>query len=128
MHRLLRQQVDRFLADLPVDEPKFRAFLERMDSAYRAIESERTKLERSLKAASRESLSEKARTHEKLERSLSLVRAAFESTADGMLVVNREGAIVDSNRQFAEMWRIPRDILDSKDDDRALAFVLDQLV
>ena len=58
---------------------------------------------------------------------VSLLRATLESTADGILVVDREGRIVTSNRQFAIMWRIPPDILTSRDDARALAFVLDQL-
>jgi PAS domain S-box-containing protein len=58
---------------------------------------------------------------------VSLLRATLESTADGILVVDREGRIVTSNRQFAVMWRIPPEILTSRDDEQALGFVLDQL-
>ena len=58
----------------------------------------------------------------------SLLEAALESTADGILVVNTDGEIVDFNRRFAEMWRIPREILDAGDDNAAIGFVLDQLV
>jgi PAS domain S-box-containing protein len=58
---------------------------------------------------------------------VSLLRATLESTADGILVVDREGRIVTSNRQFAVMWRIPPEILASRDDEKAIAFVLDQL-
>jgi PAS domain S-box-containing protein len=61
------------------------------------------------------------------EASLSLLRATLEATADGILVVDNEGQIVSFNRKFADMWRIPEDILISRDDNRALAFVLDQL-
>ncbi len=64
---------------------------------------------------------------EDLERSLSLLRATLESTADGILVVNTEGGIVSHNRRFVEMWRIPESIVASRDDNRALSFVLDQL-
>ncbi|MGH7680980.1 MAG: PAS domain-containing sensor histidine kinase, partial [Candidatus Eiseniibacteriota bacterium] len=58
---------------------------------------------------------------------LSLLEAALESTADGLLVVDREGRIVRFNERFARMWRIPADVLQSRDDDKALAFVLSQL-
>jgi len=61
------------------------------------------------------------------ERTLSLLRATIESTADGLLVVDREGHIVSFNRRFVEMWRIPESVVSSRDDNQALAFVLDQL-
>jgi PAS domain S-box-containing protein len=58
---------------------------------------------------------------------LSLLRATLESTADGILVVDTHGRTVSSNAKFAEMWRLPADILASRDDARALQFVVDQL-
>lgn len=61
------------------------------------------------------------------ERTLSLLQATIESTADGLLVVDTEGKIVRFNRRFVEMWRIPESIVASRDDNQALAFVLDQL-
>jgi len=64
---------------------------------------------------------------EEREKSLSLLRATLESTADGILVVDTTGKIVSFNRKFVEMWRIPDSIVASRDDSRALAFVLDQL-
>lgn len=67
------------------------------------------------------------RSQEALEESLSLYRATLDATADGLLVVNRRGRIVSFNRKFVEMWCIPEDIIESRDDDRALEFVLDQL-
>ena len=63
-----------------------------------------------------------------LKQLISLLRATLESTADGLLVVDLDGRISTYNRQFAVMWRIPEDVLASRDDDRAIAFVLDQLV
>lgn len=62
-----------------------------------------------------------------LERSLSLLRATLESTADGILVVDRQGKIVSCNQQFASMWNIPASVIEARDDDRALAYVLNQL-
>jgi len=62
-----------------------------------------------------------------LQELISLLRATLESTADGILVVDRQGRIATWNRRLAEMWRIPLHILESRDDERAIASVLDQL-
>jgi len=62
-----------------------------------------------------------------LERSLSLLRATLDSTADGILVVDRQGRIVSHNKRFREMWRIPDSILETGEDQKALQFVLEQL-
>jgi signal transduction histidine kinase len=43
------------------------------------------------------------------------------------LVVSTEGTITRFNKQFIRMWRIPPEIAESKDDDRAIAFAMDQL-
>ncbi len=62
-----------------------------------------------------------------LRRALSLLEATIESTADGLLVVDREGRIARYNRRFAEIWRIPAEVLETGEDEKALAFVHDQL-
>ena len=38
-------------------------------------------------------------------------KAAFDATAEGILVVDPEGNYVASNHVFHEMWRIPRSLL-----------------
>jgi signal transduction histidine kinase len=58
---------------------------------------------------------------------LSLLEATLESTRDGTLVVDRNGRISRFNKQFLRMWRIPPEIAESGDDERAIGFVLDQL-
>ena len=58
---------------------------------------------------------------------LSLLNSTIESTADGLLVVDRDGKIVKFNRKFIRMWDIPESIVESRDDDKVLSFVLDQL-
>lgn len=62
-----------------------------------------------------------------VRRQLSLLSATLEATADGILVVNREGRFEGHNRKFLELWDIPESIVRSGSDEEALAFVLDQL-
>lgn len=64
---------------------------------------------------------------EELASSLSLLRATLESTADGILVVDTDGKIVSFNRKFIYMWGIPNSIIESRDDSKAVEFVLNQL-
>ena len=71
----------------------------------------------------------RSRNHAELEqqKSLSLLSSTLESTADGILVSDSQGKIVIFNQRFVTMWRIPEDVVESRDDDKALAIVLDQL-
>jgi diguanylate cyclase (GGDEF)-like protein/PAS domain S-box-containing protein len=57
----------------------------------------------------------------------SVLAATLESTADGILVVDLEARITSFNTRFAEMWQLPASLLSSRDDNEALAFVVEQL-
>jgi PAS domain S-box-containing protein len=72
-------------------------------------------------------VSESRTAEDGVEQTASLLRATLEATADGILVVDREGRIVSYNRKFVEMWGIPDGIMASRNDDEAIGFVLDQL-
>lgn len=56
-----------------------------------------------------------------------LLRAVLESTADGILVVGERGEVVTANKRFAELWRIPEDLLARGDDEALIANVVSQL-
>ena len=64
---------------------------------------------------------------EELEHSLSLLQATLESTADGILVVDRVGKVTSWNESFRVMWRIPPNLVDGDDDDVLFAHMLPQL-
>jgi PAS domain S-box-containing protein len=70
---------------------------------------------------------ERKRAEEAYTQSISLLKATLESTADGILVVDRAGRIVDFNGRFLDLWHIPMNVIAAQDDDMALAYVLDQL-
>ena len=72
-------------------------------------------------------ITESRRAETELRGTLSLLTATLESTTDGILVVDASGKIVSLNRKFSDMWRIPAAILDARDDDQAIGFVLSQL-
>ena len=48
---------------------------------------------------------------EAMKSSLSLLSASLESTADGILIVDRQGKIALWNQKFANMWTIPEEVL-----------------
>jgi len=83
-------------------------------------------LERRVKALEAESFKRK-QAEQKTEKSISILRAALESTADGLMVVNREGKIVSLNKNLEEMWQIPRSIIEMRDDNLILGCILEQL-
>lgn len=74
-----------------------------------------------------EDITERKRAEDALKSSLSLLSASLESTADGILIVDRKGKITRWNQKFANMWKIPDDVLSSRDDEKAINHILVQL-
>lgn len=59
---------------------------------------------------------------------VSMLQAALESTADGILVVALDGRIMSNNRRFEEMWQLPRGLPASNDVAKLIRHVQDQLL
>ncbi len=122
-HTLLARQIRRCFGGEDAVPEACRPFLDAVDSAYRQSDADRGMLERSMDLSSQELM----QAMNEVRSSVSLLRATLESTADGILVIDRHGIIITFNRRFREMWRLPEELLQSRDGARALDFVLDQL-
>ncbi len=72
-------------------------------------------------------ITERNAAEKAIKNSADILRSTIESTADGILVVNDQGNTLYANKNFAEMWRIPQELLETHDDEKFLDFVLDQL-
>lgn len=65
------------------------------------------------------------RAEKELSKSFSLLKAALDSTADGILVVGERGTITNFNESFVELWRVPEAIASSKEGEKLLAYLLE---
>ena len=72
-------------------------------------------------------ITERKRAEEELRHAVSLLKSTLESTADGILLVDRAGKIVSFNNRFVSLWQIPQSVLDKRDDEAAINHVLKQL-
>ncbi|HXH38059.1 MAG TPA: diguanylate cyclase, partial [Thermoanaerobaculia bacterium] len=64
----------------------------------------------------------------KVRRAVTLLESTLDSTADGILVIGGGGRVLTYNNRFAEMWRIPAELLKAGDDRGLIDAVLDQLL
>ncbi len=135
MHKLLSRLTRKhFDGEVP---DAMAAFVKDIDEAFRAADSDRALLEHSMETVSEElgaryeliqhSLSQSRSAEHDLAKTLSLLSATLESTADGILVMDMQQTMIQMNRQFGSLWRLPVEILESRSGADALAFVLGQL-
>jgi PAS domain S-box-containing protein len=73
-------------------------------------------------------ITERKQMEEALKKSETQLLATLQSTADGILAMDNKGKVLQVNRRFAEIWKIPPTILESGDDRVLLDFVLGQLI
>lgn len=70
---------------------------------------------------------ERIKAQEELRELNSVQHATLEATANGILVVGNHGNVTDFNARFLELWRIPPEIIETRDNRYLIQFVLDQL-
>ena len=62
-----------------------------------------------------------------LEHSLAMLRAALESTTDGILMTDQQGRVTESNANFAKLWRIPPEVIAASGADELQKLIAQQL-
>ena len=62
-----------------------------------------------------------------LQESLSLLRSTIESYADGVLVFDLQKQLIDWNCKFEGMWGIPKDLLQAKNGQGILDYMINQV-
>jgi len=72
-------------------------------------------------------ITERKRAEEQLSYTVSLTNAALESTADGILIVSRDGNIARWNRKFVDIWHVPENLLTTETKDQVLYHVAAQM-
>jgi PAS domain S-box-containing protein len=72
-------------------------------------------------------ITDRKRAEEALKESYSLIQATLESTADGILVTDIKGNMLQYSGKFLEMWGIPETISKSDDDYDIRRLILKQL-
>ena len=61
---------------------------------------------------------------EELQQRTALLGAQLEASIDGILVVDDQGKKILQNQRMADLWKIPPDVADSKEDTKQVQFVM----
>ncbi|EDY17771.1 PAS/PAC sensor signal transduction histidine kinase [Chthoniobacter flavus Ellin428] len=73
-------------------------------------------------------VTERIGTAEELRWKSAFLEAQTNANLDGILVVNEHGKTLFYNRKMAEVWRLPQEIVDQKEDGAMLRYVLGTIV
>jgi diguanylate cyclase (GGDEF)-like protein/PAS domain S-box-containing protein len=73
-------------------------------------------------------ITDRKRAEEGLKHTVSMLESTFESTAEGILVIDAAGRISSWNQRFAQLWQLPQEVLDARDRERVISHAAEQLV
>jgi PAS domain S-box len=73
-------------------------------------------------------ITDQKNTAQTLQYRKALLEAHNEASSDGILLVDAKGKIISFNQRFVDIWNMPQDIVEAKDDEAALLFAMTQLV
>lgn len=95
----------------------------KIEAEYRLKASEYAKINVALE----EEILQRKSADADLKKTLSLLNASLESTADGILVVDHEGTVTSHNQNFVTMWRIPSEIVKTDDNQKIISYFQSQI-
>lgn len=95
----------------------------KIESEYRLRASEYAKMNIVLE----EEVRQRKLSDTTLKKTLSLLNASLESTADGIFVVDQQGTITSYNQNFINMWNLPPRLLEPGKNETVMKCVLPQL-
>jgi two-component system cell cycle sensor histidine kinase/response regulator CckA len=73
--------------------------------------------------AVKQDVTDRKRAEKELRWRTALIEAQFESSIDGILVVDRSGKRILQNRRMGELWKIPQSVAEDEDDSKQVRFV-----
>lgn len=88
---------------------------------------ERTNQLESINVELKSEVEERILAEKEIQKAFSLLTAALESTADGLLVVDTSRKIISYNQIFLSMWSIPDSIIKTDDDIATIGSVIHQI-
>ena len=83
--------------------------------------------EQRARPATRSGVAERGRIKDALRENEVVLRATLEATADGILVVDSSSQVLYANARFAEMWHVPKNLVEAEDAEKLRQAVADQL-
>jgi two-component system, cell cycle sensor histidine kinase and response regulator CckA len=111
--------------------PTYETTVRRADGSHRTVEVDTTPVHFGGRAGVQvliRDITERKSAEARLARSRSLIEATLESTADGIMVVDRAGEIRRYNERLVEMWGVPPELVAAQDNAKVLQFSFEQLV
>ncbi len=72
-------------------------------------------------------VTDRRRAEDELQSTLAMLQSTLDSTADGILVLDRQGRVTTFNRRFGELWGLPPDVLATRDNETLLAAALQKV-
>lgn len=60
-------------------------------------------------------------------RAVTLLQSTLDSTADGILVIGQDGRVLTWNQRFADLWRVPGELIEHEEDNDLIGQLVDQL-
>jgi PAS domain S-box-containing protein len=78
-------------------------------------------------AAVFQNITERKLAEKELQFKTTLLEAQSEASPEGILVLDNDRKCILSNKRFSDLWHIPQDLLDARDDVAMIDYVLSQL-